>query len=360
MFTESAQVNLEKLIPGLTLRQNTKECIPVKKIDKIASGCFECGLINEESDCATCPNLTFYTEYKETEYINEKNRYGNKMILQKGALSLYLFIYFQSPDENGYVRCIDIYEAAEALGCDPKTIKNNLRLLQKGDYISFSPTDIPGYYQVFITGYKNMFKNARNGGRGYITFSREFVKKLLNLSDINSIRLAIRSYISSESSSYKPSLTREQSYRRIRDHLPRYVTIKKIKAIIQDTDFLSIFNVARKRRSAAIAVKPEYSQAKISETVKERCKEEITAFIDNINRPLKKKRGKGKPRLLELSAKDLSDIVSIGLKLPIEAIKQGLEAFYSTYIKHGISYGSAGALVRTYASSYVQYGFIPI
>lgn len=359
MLSEFAQVSLGTLIPALTPRQNTIEYVPVQKLDEIASGCFECALKNGEPNCATCLNKKYYAESKEIVYINETNRYGSRKILHKGALSLYLFIHFLFPDTNGYVRRIDIDEVAEELNCDPKTVKNNMKLLQSGDYISYSQTDIPGYYQAFITNFRDMYKDARNGGRGYVMFSREVVKRIISLHDINSMRLAIRSYISNETDSYRPSLAKEQSYKALRGHLPAYVTLKKIKTIIQDTDFLSIFNVARKKRSAAIAIKPEYSQAKLSESIKEKCKEEITAFIERVNKPLKRKRGKGKPKLLELTTKDLSDIISIGKRLPVEAIIHGLDVFYTTYIKPGISYRSAGALVRTYALDYIRDGFIP-
>ena len=349
-----ASIGLSGLIPALSLRRNSKEYVPVTRLDESASGCFSCP--NRKSGgeaCASCPSRIYFTETK-TVYRNEKARYGRKPPLRKNALALYMHLHFLNPDANGYVSSIDEEEAASALGCSKRTVENNMRLLQKNGYVSFGKTSVPDRLQAFITDYKTAFLKADEGGRGYLRISRELFERLVALPDVNSMRLAVRTYFEESEEERRFGKETEKSLNEIKSRLPKYVTKKRLLEILESDGFAEVFEVLKGSRSASLFVRKRFDQMRIAESLKAECLAEVRKFAAAVNR----KAGKKTPKL-SLTPSETSDVCGTALKIPIPSVLEGLKRFYETYVKQGIPYGSAGALVRMFASAHAEYGFIP-
>lgn len=354
MTSVFASIGLAGLIPALTLRKNTKEYVPVKRLDESASGCFSCPFCgrNEEA-CASCPSKIFYTETKVV-YRNEKSRYGYKPPLKRNALVLYLYLHFLNPDANGYVASLEESEAAAVLGCSERTVENNMRLLQRNGYVAFAGTQIPGRLQVFITDYGKAFLKAEEGGRGYLRISRELFESLSALPDVNSLRLALRTYAEESMTEMRQGRTSEKSVGEVKSRLPEYVTKKKLREILESEKFSSMFEVLRKGKALAVFVRKKFSRTRIEEMIKEECLAEIRKYEKAVN----KKGGRKTPKLVLTSAEE-SDVCGISLRLPIESVLEGLRTFYEIYVKKNLPYSNAGALVRTFAAAHAEYGFVP-
>lgn len=357
MFSTFASIGLSTLIPAIHLRQNTKEYVPVQHLDESATGCYSCPHYLTKTGCDHCEKRQYYTETK-VQYINEGHRYGKRKPLKKYALLLYMYLHFLEPDEHGFVSKIDSEETAGALGCSQRTIMNNLDLLCKAGYITYAKLSIPGYYQAFITDYDSIFKTAKQGGRGFLRIGAEFISRICALPDINSIRLAVRSYINNLDYSTRAKMDKEKSIKEIKSQLPEYVTKKKLLDTLQDPVFRSMFQVSTKTRSATIIVLPEFDQAKIAEQVRGACKKEVSGLIDVINKEARATSRASKLPSIRLTDKEMTDIANISLKFPLHSILKAVRHFYQTYIVRNLPYESAGAIVRAFASDDAEYGII--
>ena len=337
------------LIPAIGFRKNHKEYVPVKKLDETLTGCFSCPYYGTKGACASCEKRQYYTE-SAVRYVNEQHRHGYKKPLKKNAILLYMYLHFLPMDGNGFVRKIDAEEAALAIHCDPKTVANNISLLHEAGYIIASKAGIPGCYQAFICEYKNMFRKANEGGRGFLRIGKDLMEKVLLLPDTNTIRLAIRSYIESMDQKKQG----EKSLNEIKSVLPEYVTKKKLHETIGLPIFRSIFHVQENRKSASIMILPQFNQLKLSEKIRSKCRESVEDLLIRIN----KAQDKTHHSPIHLSKREIDDISNISLKFPIDAILSGTQYFYENYIVPNRNYSNAGALIRTFASDISEYGFV--
>ena len=354
MFADLASIGLKELVPALGLRDNCKEYISRTSSGSLLDACSSCAHKTGSAVCSNCPAAS-----GKMVYINEKHRYGEKHPLKKYALLMYMLFHFMQPDELGHVSKIDPSEISGMLGCSIRTVRNNLSLLSKYGYISVSPDNIDGYYQLFIKNYRDMYKPAPSGGRGFIRMQASFLDKLSALPDVNNIRLAVRALIFNSEYRKEDVPDLEKSYRKIKSFLPSYVTFRQLNGMLDNNVFKTLFNVTRRSRSAAIVITDEFNPVSAAEKIRSECRKEIEICIEQINKPLKGKGNKTLGNLLHLTDKELRDVANISLRYPVKAVIEGIKKFYESYIAVNLRYRSAGALIRSYASDYAAYGYIP-
>ena len=113
MLTLTAPVGQAVLRSAIRLSDNFIKFREVAVFDPGASGCYDC--LHAGSDlCANCPNKVYHKEMKKI-YVNEKARYGERMTLSRNAILVFVYLHFLSPDENGFIRMVNVQEAAEFL-----------------------------------------------------------------------------------------------------------------------------------------------------------------------------------------------------------------------------------------------------
>lgn len=348
MVTVTANIGTGVMRSALRLQENFVEYKEEKHIEKLSTGCYSCEHACGSEACASCQNKIYETHLKKV-YRNEKNRYGSRKALKRNAIMLFMYFHYLNPDKAGHVY-IDIEDAAKVIGCDVKTIRNNLYLLNKEGYIILGKTDCPGYYQLFITDYKNYFKKASENGRGYTTLSKEFFYELLKLKDINSLRLVLRNFLFSIESGAKNIGRKERTYKEVKRELPKYVTQKSIKETLKSQEFGKLFDVTEKKRTVIMNVKQNFNPLEITNRLRSECYNKVMNFIQNINN--NRKMGK----LFSISTDEMDDITSIALKYPLNAILKGLNEFYNDYIVQGEPVYNTGALLRTIVKSTAEVG----
>lgn len=207
------------LIQALGIQKNYTEIIETTKqvIDYSNSFCKDCrckAIIDSfEPDsqaykdayaaCCNCPNKTFAQEnvYKKI-YHNEKNRYGSKVMLKTNALKLFLLLHFYHPDRHGIIRSLDTSELAVYLGCNEKTIWNNLDILSQYSYISYSKNNTHDV-TILLSDYSNYFLPGNMHGSGFIVFSSELLNRLIKLKSIVAMRVFLREIINLDNTNLK-------------------------------------------------------------------------------------------------------------------------------------------------------------
>lgn len=355
MFTSTASIGNAVLKSSLYLRENYSVTETVTTLNMKKSGCYQCSVFLNENECnsfncgncslCTC-NHKVYDTSQHKIYVNEKNRYGERYLLKKNAILLFIYLHFLNPDKYGMVY-VDIEDAANELGCTERTIQNNLKLLHKHHYITMPSNPIfPGYYNMFLSEYTTYFKKAEEGGRGYSVFTHDVFKKLVKLPDLNSLRLAIRNIIPETQPKAATDRRLSRSYQEIKRDLPTYCSKKTIRSITDHKCFKELFYVNHKKRFMTLNIKDEFNPLHTADFLKSDCKNQLVELLKSINQ---KAEDTGIRYKLHLTPVQLDDISSISLKIAIPYILSAVKEVYVEYISHNRRIDSIGALVRTIA-----------
>ncbi len=244
-----ANIGKSVLIQSIGIQKNYTEVIEstVESVDydnTACSGCKYKTIINTfeaeskpYSDaclaCSNCPHktLTQKNVYKKI-YHNEKNRYGYRPMLKGYAIKLLLLLHFYHPDKHGILHDLDSSELADILGCNIRTIKNNLELLQNYTYISYSKNKY-GLIDVVLNDYENYYLPANKGGRGFLVVSKDLLDKIISVNSLIALRICLRELISLDAPELKGQASVD--YKRMKDlrsMLPSYCKPSVVKANI--------------------------------------------------------------------------------------------------------------------------------
>lgn len=353
----TASIGLKNLIPALKLMDNYKIIQSKQVVDEAASGCVSCPHLKtcKEHTSSRC-NMCFSKVYKIIDtpvYINEKNRFGEKKTLKRNALLLLLYLHFLHPDHCGLVT-LSIKDAADFIGCDERTIRNNMELLDKNNYICKQKGLYPGTYRAFIQSYNDYFLPANKGGRGFITLSCDTLTALVKEKNLNSIRLSLRVLVSSVDSGIPSLIHKEHTLTQIRQLLPSYCCNKTLKEAFSSSVFHKLFEVSLTAYTVYLDVKHKFHPANVASELKSVCADKVQAFLKELNDKATKlgyKHGKHWFPTKE----QLADIHSIALQYDVAHILNAMQCIYHDFILRDRPIDNLGALVRTVTSTNARY-----
>lgn len=354
MLTVTASIGVAVLKSALRLKKNHIEYKTVEHFDALATGCYKCPYYTPEKECCArecqiCAQKQ-YTKTQEKVYVNEKNRYGERHPLQKNALLLFLYLHFQNPDKAGLVE-FEVETAAQELGCSIRTVQNNLRLLHEHSYIAFSKGRYPGHYYAFLMEFKNYFKKAAENGRGYFTMSKEIFQTVSEMEDINSVRLALRSFAEYVEEDRKPDYVNDRTFDEIKRNLPEYCTKKDIRETVKRDGFQKMFQTAERKHSIILNMRKEFNPFVLVEKIILDGINRITTKINDINLSIIDTH----QSMLFLTEPQIRDIAKIALKHPVQHILDAVQDMYEGYTKLGLEVKEPGALVRTIVKTQEKY-----
>lgn len=320
--------------------------------------------------CKNCPRKVFTTEtiYKKV-YHNEKNRYAQnsyKPRLKANAVKLLLALHFYHPDRFGIIKNIDIRELASLLECDIKTIRNNLCILNKYSYITYSKPDTY-LITVYLNDYENYYLPAKKGGRGFFVMSFELFKQILKIRTLVTLRIYLRELIDIDNLNISggPFTAVSKSFKDIKQSLPDYCKPHVIKKAVQQEN--EIFDITLKEFSVRFEIKDEYN----SKQQKEKCYnyyiEKFTAFISEFNNTAVSLNVNNiKPEkyafyfdavpteyyhLLHLKDFEIEDLAMLSIQYSYDTVLYALSSVYKTYILNDRKINNLGGLVRTVINS---------
>ena len=348
MLTLTANMGIGVMRSALRLQKNFSEFEEIKELNKTETGCYSCTeCLQNPSACINCCSKKYRTVLKK-KYYNEKNRYGQRPVLRKFGLLLFIYLHFLNPDKCGLVN-IDLEDAANYLHCDIKTIRNNLHLLETYKYIILGGAICPGYYKLFICDYKNYFKSAKENGRGYTYISLDLFNCLIEMQSINEIRITMRSFLYSVDCDRKGTSS-ERTYQDIKRDLPEYCTKKDIKETIKNPLFNKYFNVKESKYTIKMSILDTINPFTLTKKLREECRSKVKNFVDSINR-----KASGAKDYFILLSNELNDISYIGLKYPAELITDAISQIYESFVLKGIDIDNLGALIRSTVKSNTEF-----
>lgn len=348
-----AKLGFINLIPAMRLMDNFKTISYTQVLDESGSGCSSCPhfascKLHTSDHCIRCLKKKYKLD-ETVKYVNEKNRYGEKTPLQRNALLLFLYLHYLHPDQYGLVQ-VTVSKAAETIHCTERSIRNNLHLLNKLNYISLQKGEYPGTYFAFIQSYPQYFHTMEQGGRNYISLSYNTFQTLTEEKEINTIRLSLRILTSAIDGTTPKLLHNETSYKEIRRLLPNYCCNKFVRRITETKTFHTLFQIAHTAHTVFIDIVEAFNPNKLAENLKKDCLLQIDECIKSINEKANQLGYKlGKHWFL--TKKEKADIANIALQYQPIHIINALHTVYDSFILQKRKIDNVGALVRTITQS---------
>ena len=255
----------------------------LKNVLKVSGKCSECpwllAVASHPSEnmiaqlkvhCHECPFKGSCSEISDlsVEYINEKNRYGNKQKICRNAILLFILLHTYNPSKNGFIQNVHLSSIAEEMNVNMKTIHNCMEILVKNDYI-FADKVSAGIYNFILLDYPSYFYKAAEGGRGFIKMNQDVIESLLNIDSILAFRLILRQLL--ESDVNKDAI---KTYKELRLSLPAYCKRNVIKEKLQDYSS-SIFDIVMNQDNVSFVLHQENDS---SELYAKECREHDSYF----------------------------------------------------------------------------------
>ena len=388
-ISKFARVGKAPLIKAVGLQKNHKEIYytETQELDRYATGCFSCPnykyvefadymppqiKAQAECQCAGCPFAKYKTVYKEhVKYINEKNYYGYAKRLTAIPLKLLLIYHFGSPNPQGIVRGYNTTELAKYLGCTPRSIRNANMTLQEYGYVHVLESIKKRQFDIMLMEYPDYAKTAREGGRGYATFNKEFLKEIVQIKDINQLRVFIRVALDLD---IKTEPVEDVSYTSLRRFLPDYCK----KGVIQKalSAATSLFSMVFGEEKISFSLNESFHGRSTYDSSQVQGEKEISDYITKLDScmktvntallqgkkipseaqfltdegiqpsvPLKSKDSMIYSQFI-LSADDMRDLGLLVATYSIDSVKHVIKYIHKNYISKLHKVGNIGALAR--------------
>lgn len=382
LLDKFANIGKAVLVQSLGLQKNYTEQIEEETeiIDYNNTACQDCkyrALINSfkpgceaynnaTAICAACPKKQITTQvvYKKI-YHNEKNKYGYKPRLKTNAIKLLLLLHFCHPDRFGIVQNLNVDMLAIRLGCDVKTIKNNLNTLTQYGYISYCKLS-PHFINLCLCDYEQYYLPANKGGRGFFVMSEGLLNELLNINNLLSLRIHLRELIEIDNLNAKGPFTAiSKSYKELKLSLPDYCKPCNIRRAISVSD--GIFDISFKENSIRFEISDIFNCRKQKQICYDQYMDMFEAFVRDFNDTVgfvnSNLSSPGKYsnffdvdavstepfdfRLIKLKPVDYEDLAGLAMQYSYEHVMFALSQIYKSYIINERRITNLGGLVRT-------------
>lgn len=334
-FKEIGKVGKRLLVQIAGITQNYKEEEVVEEID-FDTCPVECALqrFDTEEKLDVCMNHCPFNRKKKTPkvvYINERHRYNIQKVnrIEDSRLSKYqllqlLTYHFLGTDSKGFVSFVSTKELAGKLKCNVRTIKNNNKRLEELGFISYHNYGAD-LFSVKIDGYESYHLKREEGGTGYVQMSKNFIKALYDMDNVNVMRLAIRALLKFDTEvEVRKEVQCEYSYNDIKRFMPSNINHKKIiDELMAKTTH--IFDIVTTSTSIFISLKEEFN-GKVQKTQKEVAfTETITDYMDELNQELPEQDA------IKLFPQETENLVELAMEYGIDNVLQAID-IYQSYI----------------------------
>ena len=248
------------------------------------------------------------------------------------------------------------------IGCNVRTIWNNLHVLQEYTYISYSKTQY-GFINVILNDYENYYLPANKGGRGFLVMSKELMSRLNSIDSLVSLRIFIRELLSLDSPDLKGVASVDyKNIRDIRNTLPAYCKPSIIKSKLISTS--DIFRVSFKDDVVRFEIDKTFIPKNQKTYVHDEYVDMLNQFIWNFNQNVayinsgenisdrfssffNMNTPVASYKLMKLSDIEIDDIASLSLHYSYEIVMNALSVVYKQYYMYEKTVSNLAGLLST-------------
>lgn len=390
---------LNKLITG-----SLKEIMPTQKI-KMITNCDNCpyrGLPKEQfqdkcTDSCEFKNISEVVDIQEISEItktiinpNSNNEIIVKMpyvvykskntLFSKTAIKQYLLYNFFNVNKYYIIKNISLKYISDLMGVSLATIKRNNEILQELNLIHVTYTGF-NMYDISVIGKNKLHATEEEGGKGYLTISKEFLFHLLNISNVNSLKIELKKMLISDYTAniYKDRKITDISISSFKNVLPFYLKKgrKAIKEVLtQNNSLFKVTNINFERNVFELNISKYETKDKLKMKLEERISSDLTSFLESINFNLVSKKeviirdyietteiliSQFENEKIESNCeKDtfksrLKDLIGLSIEYGAQVIKNALIYIKRRYIiEEGISINNIGGFIRRFLTNLIN------
>lgn len=272
-----------------------------------------------------------YVANEADKYIKTEKEIEVKNSFSKYQILLLLTYHFLGPDNRGIISYVSENELSKRLGCSLRTIRNNNQRLVSLGCISISRI-IGDLINVQIIGYDKYHLSAKKGGNGYVQMTKEFFEELIQLKNVNAIRIALRSLLLHE----KQVIVKNKEkafckYDDLRQKLPSHVNHKKIiDELFQKSAHM--FQIESSSAYLFIKLRKEFD-GKEQKPIKE-------AQFGHILSDYMAEKNQS------VTSKEMDSLIDLSMEYGVDLVKEGLEQAIKYQINQNKALENLGGFVR--------------
>lgn len=373
LLSKYAKINRKMLLQALGYQK--APTYKYRQLDVKQSGCLSCP---NKNYCENC-SAKVYTN--EVDFVYDRHQLGSQDTLKSIALKLYILFHFFNTiivDEIngiGLIKNISKKYLAKMIGCNVKSIDNNLERLAAYGYISYSNAYSKAFCNIAILNYTNMFKPKKEGGYGYLDITNTILTKILaidNLNDIRGLMQLLDETLSNEYTSYTKSAQTVVTFSRKKYNLPIYIRPGILqKAFLKFCDLFDFVELNEDYRGFIVCLKESSNPRRQKKAEEIENEKEINNHIGGIIDALSyaeadpamaeiklKKLGIQSSRpvpemvtpLNTVFKKDISDMVQMSIQYGLTLVLEAFNSAYTLFIQNASCYENLptrlGGLIR--------------
>ena len=211
----------------------------------------------------------------------------NKFHFLSSDIRLYLLLLFSSNSSDGMTDPVSVKESADLLAVNRKTILNACSRLQNAGLIKVTPTSCPDE-KIFEVINLGTYTRRGEGGKGYRTLDKAILDKLLQIRNINLLRVIFAALICGEINhlnSAASSMKFTLEYDILKQFFPISSRVSDIRRACDDPAVSGFFEIQDGRHKSRILIKlsDDCDSSGIKQAKYAEAKQKISAAIANLS-----------------------------------------------------------------------------
>lgn len=236
--------------------------------------------------------------------------------LSKTQIAQFLLYHFYHVDERGIIRNVQEKDIAETIGCTVKTVRNNNVIFEQLGLIYYSRSSYG--INIKLVEYPRYFDK---NGYGYIELSFERLEELIQIENVNALRLEIRKELVYDNNEAKRKYKYDYSPCKISFHdfktfAPKYTHYRGMLEEITNKGTNTYQTVIKEDNTIYFTLKEGmHSSKELKEVKKEEYTKSISHYLEQRN-------------VLGLVPQtDQNDFVQLAFEYSLDRVLQALDTF---------------------------------
>lgn len=351
-FREIGRIGKSIIARIVGLERNYKK-IEISTIRDYSTCSKNCPFYKFKATQDNCPQNEYCKKHCEKvtkkipsiSYVNEKHHYNLKFVpagMSKSQIKQFLYYHFLPIDDNGIIQYISTSQTASVLGCTEKTIKTNLDKFVDCNLLSYTKIN-SDLYTLYLPDYKKYHLSKYQGGTGYVQLAKEAFHEVLNINNVNALRLELRRILKFDNDyiKYKDSdidldldFCSTYTFEEIKRIMPDHINYRgAISDVLNKTS--KIFDVTQQDSAITFKLKNEYNSHFLKESKYLNFKHEFYNFYNNetlISYP--------GPKVLE-------DLVQMSFEYGFKTVIEALHIYIKNYYNNNVVIKNVCGFIRT-------------
>jgi hypothetical protein len=260
--------------------------------DKFESNCNEFCIFREAVEEVRIPEIG-YTNKRMTNSIGEEVSISMPYVIYTGinkalpkiAIKVLLLYHFCNRNQFNIVKRVSLTDVAKELDISVASVKRSNELLQSLNFIHAIEV-WHNTYDIAITGIDKLHFKKEEDGKGYLTMSKENLKKLVEIKNVNELRAEIQKILNADYYASQKKVIAEMKIDTVKKVLPFYLSRgrKAVEDILRsENTMFNVVNIDYKRNIVEMDISKYERRDQLRSNLEQSIYTELGQFIKDHN-----------------------------------------------------------------------------